>query len=134
MSAAPGDAQQLVGLVVAVVELALVGVLQRVADAPRQMRAGRGHQDAAAVGFDGHDALQRVAALLRRLAAAHAPEDLLAVLVDELPLHRDVPGRKAVADALARRAAPRVRSRPRRAPAPAPAGPERAAVLATRGL
>src|SRR5512145_3124398 len=106
-STRPADPQQAVAFVIAVAKLALVGVVQGIADAPSEVRVARRDAHAFAVGGNSHDALQGVRALLRSLAVAGAREDLVAVLREEATAQRHRRGRKTIAYAQAGGAARR---------------------------
>ncbi len=68
---------------VAKADLSLVGVVQRLADAARQMKVGGGDDDAVHSLLDLHDAVQGVFGVLLLLLMVHQVEDFLLMFLDE---------------------------------------------------
>jgi alanine dehydrogenase len=133
-SAPPVDAQEILFLVVVVLELALVGGMQRVADVPREMDVGRGDPRTVRIRLDRDDALERMLRPLLRLPVPDELQDLVPVRGEELALERHVPRGKLVLDAMAGRARRRSGAGRRLAPSPAPAVVHGAALRAAARL
>jgi hypothetical protein len=87
-----------------VLEVALVGGVQSIADIAREVDVGRRDQRAAGgVRLDRDDALERMLRPLRRLPVADQVQDLIAVGGEELALQRRASRGKLVPDPMARR-------------------------------
>ncbi len=104
-SALPVHANERFVVVVVALQFALMRVMQRVAQAARQVDVGGGDHDVIGVFLDRHDPLERVFGLDARLVVAHQIEELRAVRLHERSFQPHVTGGLLFLDALARRAA-----------------------------
>src|SRR5258706_1116775 len=133
-SALPGHANQILVLAVADLEVALEGVVHRLADAARHVGVGGGDLQAEGDVLDLHDALQGMLGLLALFLPLDELEDLVAVRLEELTLEHDVAPGEFVLGPLARRAHLQVGIGRRAAPRPASIEEARAARRTARRL
>src|SRR4030067_2659924 len=100
-SVGPAHAQQILLRVIVVFQLALVGMMQRLAEAANQMDVGSGHQSRAVFFLHRHDAFERVFLPFMTLMVVHQAHDFVAMGAEELALHRQKSSRVMVMDAMA---------------------------------
>ena len=113
-STLPMRAQQHLLVAVVQLQIAVVGVVQRLGELVRQVDVGGGQLQAGGSVGDGHDALQRMLRLGALRAVVQHREHLVAVRTREVAFDLHDAGRHVVVDAPARRARQlrRVRAQP----------------------
>src|SRR5208282_1745734 len=114
------DADEVAVLVVFESEPAVVGVMEGLADPPRQVNIGRRDEDRVAGGLDPHDPVERTLLVLERLVVARKREKLVLVRAREGAFERELACRIFVLDAMAGLASHRCRLRRPHLPCPAP--------------